>query len=409
LQTLIRLLDGPLARARKVLIFSQFADTVDYLYENLRERPATQKIDGSTSNQEGIIRRFAPRANPPGLRRGEHEIRLLISSDVLSEGLNLQDCDHIINYDLHWNPVRLIQRIGRIDRIGSEHAEVYAFNFLPETGLEKHLGLEDKLTRRIEEIHRVIGGDPQILHPTEQPNDDALYAIYRGGSEALEGYEEVEDLTISEVEGIVRQIQKEKPEYFEYIRSLPDGVRSAKAAESRGYFAFLQAGGYQQLALLDPGGKVVSRDLQEGLRAIRCEETEPARDIPREMNRMISGAKSRFDREVEQREAQREHARSLSLGQRYVLDQVRIIYSGTEDERLKHSIEVLERAFRSQVPLAVERRLNSLRRNHATGEPLVDRLAEIYRYFDLHTLLEAEKAPQVDRTIPRIVSSEALL
>ena len=71
-----------------------------------------------------------------------------MATDVLSEGLNLQDCDKIINYDLHWNPVRLIQRFGRIDRIGSDFDQVYGFNFLPETGLDRNLGLRQKLHNR---------------------------------------------------------------------------------------------------------------------------------------------------------------------------------------------------------------------------------------------------------------------
>ena len=85
--------------------------------------------------------RFAPKANPEYQLRGESELCTLIATDVLAEGLNLQDGDKIINYDLHWNPVRLIQRFGRIDRIGSEHDVIYGFNFLPETGIEQNLGV----------------------------------------------------------------------------------------------------------------------------------------------------------------------------------------------------------------------------------------------------------------------------
>lgn len=84
---------------------------------------------------------------------------MVVATDVLAEGLNLQDCDNIINYDLHWNPVKLIQRFGRIDRIGSDHDVVYGFNFLPETGLDRNLGLKQKLHNRIQEIHDTIGED----------------------------------------------------------------------------------------------------------------------------------------------------------------------------------------------------------------------------------------------------------
>ena len=110
---------------------------------------------------------------------------MVVSTDVLSEGLNLQDCDRIINYDLHWNPVRLIQRFGRIDRIGSDHSEIFGHNFLPEKGIERNLGLEQVLKARINEIHETIGEDSVILDDSEKLNDRAMYAIYEGNAETL--------------------------------------------------------------------------------------------------------------------------------------------------------------------------------------------------------------------------------
>ncbi|MHB8630266.1 MAG: C-terminal helicase domain-containing protein [Aggregatilineales bacterium] len=111
---------------------------------------------------------------------------MVVSTDVLSEGLNLQDADHIINYDLHWNPVRLIQRVGRIDRLGSVHSAVFAFNFLPEVGAEQQLGLQNRLSRRIQEIHDTIGEDSYILSRAEQLNEEAMYAIYSGDNQVLD-------------------------------------------------------------------------------------------------------------------------------------------------------------------------------------------------------------------------------
>ena len=120
----------------------------------------------------------------------------LIATDVLSEGMNLQDCDAIINYDLHWNPVRLIQRFGRIDRIGTEFEVIRGFNFLPEVGLERNLGLRRRLQQRIQEIHDTIGEDAAILDASERLNESAMYAIYEPGeaTELLFDQEEAGDL-----------------------------------------------------------------------------------------------------------------------------------------------------------------------------------------------------------------------
>ena len=135
-----------------------------------------------------------------------------MATDVLAEGLNLQDCDKIINYDLHWNPVRLIQRFGRIDRIGSDYDRVYGFNFLPETGIDRNLGLRQKLHNRIQEIHDTIGEDSAILDRTEQLNEEAMYAIYekKGQLSLFEEDEEESFVDLNEAEEILRQLRKGK-------------------------------------------------------------------------------------------------------------------------------------------------------------------------------------------------------
>ncbi|MBI5197061.1 MAG: helicase, partial [Nitrospirae bacterium] len=166
LQTLLQWRGRTPLSEGKCLIFTQYADTARYLHENLNpggDRPDIDVIYSGDKSKARVVGRFAPKANPEyRFGPGEMELTTVIATDVLSEGLNLQDCDKIINYDLHWNPVRLIQRFGRIDRIGTEHDAVYAFNFLPETELERNLGLRQKLANRIQEIHDTIGEDAAI-------------------------------------------------------------------------------------------------------------------------------------------------------------------------------------------------------------------------------------------------------
>ena len=146
LSVLKRRIEEPPLLGRKILIFTPIhrhgrlpvPESEPLGVSTGRSRSSTA---GSTTMVK-IVGRFAPRANP-SLRRTKDlpEIRILIATDVLSEGMNLQDCDTIINYDLHWNPVRLIQRFGRIDRIGTDFEVIHGFNFLPEVGLERNLGL----------------------------------------------------------------------------------------------------------------------------------------------------------------------------------------------------------------------------------------------------------------------------
>ena len=273
LQTLKkRLAERPLKGAKR-LIFTQYADTAKYLSANLNPDGKHQDIEvifSGDKSKEKIVGRFAPKANPEyRFVKDEAELMMVIATDVLAEGLNLQDCDNIINYDLHWNPVRLIQRFGRIDRIGSDHDVIYGFNFLPETGLDKNLGLKEKLHNRIQEIHDTIGEDSEILDHTEKLNEEAMFAIYEqkhGGQLSLfeDEAEKEEFLDLNEAEEILRQLRKENPAEYERIAELRDGIRAAKTSTLKGQFVFCEASyperenskGFQQLFLLDANGAV---------------------------------------------------------------------------------------------------------------------------------------------------------
>jgi len=288
----LQTLKGWLARDRmregKVLIFTQYADTARYLFENLNpllgnngeRRDDVDVIFSGDKSKERAVGRFSPGSNPEfRFGAGDTELSTLVATDVLSEGLNMQDCDKIINYDLHWNPVRLIQRFGRIDRIGSSHSEIFGYNFLPETGIEENLGLREKLEQRIREIQETIGEDVAILDPSEKVNQKAMYAIYEGGlaedgdsasqddSEGLglleEEAEEDGDLVdLGEALEMFRQMREEDPEEFERIASLRDGIRAARRAggpsggESgetarRGAYVYCRAGAQGRFYFVD--------------------------------------------------------------------------------------------------------------------------------------------------------------
>ncbi|MBK6430883.1 C-terminal helicase domain-containing protein [Candidatus Amarolinea dominans] len=188
LKALIKLLKtDPVLRAQKVIIFTEFADTARYLERELAAAGITglQRIDGGSNQRQrsDVIRRFAPYYN--GLSsaelaaQGKPPIRVLISTDVLSEGLNLQDATRLINYDLHWNPVRLMQRIGRVDRrmnpavearLVADHPElkplrgrVAFWNFLPPDELDELLHLFQRVTSKTLVISRTLGIEGRTL------------------------------------------------------------------------------------------------------------------------------------------------------------------------------------------------------------------------------------------------------
>ena len=217
----------------RTIVFTQFADTAEYLARELgTDHGRTVRVTGSTRGTLKVARRFAPIGNRVVVPEDE-QIDLLISTDALSEGVNLQDADTLVNYDLHWNPVRLIQRAGRIDRIGSPNDEIHVASFLPERGLEARLGLEAVLRQRIDEFLRVFGEDSKVLPDLGETLDEvAVVDAYTG--RALEQADEDDDVdALGRHAERILALRRSDAERYDRILSLRPG-RRAVSAEARG-------------------------------------------------------------------------------------------------------------------------------------------------------------------------------
>ena len=176
---------------RKALVFTTFSDTADYLYDNIAQwaRAAlgvhVGLVTGSGNNRAtvgsqsfaGILAHFAPEAQLSP--RPTEEIDILIATDCLSEGQNLQDCDMVVNYDVHWNPVRLMQRFGRIDRIGSRNRRVAMASFWPTRDLDRYLDLKNRVEARMALVDAAATGtdDPLVLEKTNGAREAAQHEL----------------------------------------------------------------------------------------------------------------------------------------------------------------------------------------------------------------------------------------
>ena len=251
------LLAGDL-KGQKVLLFSYYKDTTRYLYDQLcGDDPATQawraeagepniqRMDSgvAVSERARIVAHFAPRANQrDDIIGSEQEINLLISTDVLSEGQNLQDCGILINYDLHWNPTRMVQRAGRIDRIGTDFDTLAILNMFPDDGLERLLGLVESLSRKIAAIDQSGFLDASILGEVVHPqNFNTLRRIENEENAVVEEQEQFVELVSSEfllqqLKGLLDSGMREK------LEALPDGIHSGLAREgAKGVFFYFTA------------------------------------------------------------------------------------------------------------------------------------------------------------------------
>ena len=171
---------------KKVLIFTAFADTADYIYEQLAERIKKETglhvglITGSTDGRctipkfplsfNNVLTYFSPISKDRStlFPKATEDIDVLIATDCISEGQNLQDCDYLINYDIHWNPVRIIQRFGRVDRIGSKNDVIQLVNYWPDMELDKYIELKGRVESRMKATVLTSTGDDNLLSANEK-------------------------------------------------------------------------------------------------------------------------------------------------------------------------------------------------------------------------------------------------
>nr|WP_318567382.1 helicase-related protein [Salinigranum marinum] len=224
---------------QKVLVFTQYRATADYVHRTLIEDPDSPLTDansavvkGGDENKQDIIKRFAPEAS--GYQRtlaesDETELEYVVATDTLSEGVNLQDIGVVVNYDLPWNPMRIVQRVGRIDRIGST-ADKHVHNFYPDGDIEAAIKLLERLQAKIDDIALIVGKENNIL----DPNEDAV--LERAG---VETQKTIGELEVEEIERSLRQ-SREVDDYNELDDTSKNPLlRNAGSDESAAFERYL--------------------------------------------------------------------------------------------------------------------------------------------------------------------------
>lgn len=265
----------------KVLVFTQFADTAYYLADQLKRRGMT-KIECVTGNNEdptALAHRFSPISNhKPEIADAKQDLRVLIATDVLSEGQNLQDAHVILNYDLPWAIIRLIQRAGRVDRIGQKSDTIICYSFLPEDGIEQIINLRQRLTNRIKQNAEVVGSD-ETFFDGDPINLEDLYNEKSGILDEDENDSEV-DLA-SYAYQIWKNATDADPSLKKLIPDMADVVYATKdneeSEEKEGVIVYTRTAHENDvLAWVDRTGKIITHSQLAILRAVHCTpETKP--------------------------------------------------------------------------------------------------------------------------------------
>lgn len=268
-------------RDEKVLIFTQFADTAYYLEKELKAAGLSgiAAVTGATENPTLMAHRFSPKSNKKQIGPGQ-ELRVLIATDVLSEGQNLQDAHIVVNYDLPWAIIRLIQRAGRVDRIGQKHDKIICYSFLPADGVEKIIKLRSRVQVRLMQNAEVVGSDEAFFE--DQTNYKTLEDLFHEKAGVLDEDEDDGEVDLaSEAYQIWKNAIDDDPSLAKIIPALPDVIYSARPWQVQdnlpeGVVVFMKtAQDNSALAWMDKNGNSVTESQYRIMKAAKCEPDTP--------------------------------------------------------------------------------------------------------------------------------------
>lgn len=234
---------------KKVLIFTAFADTAEYIYSKLSSKLLKDNIFAACVTGKGIettnknidkdfnsvLCSFSPKSKMKKIVPEEKEIDVLIGTDCISEGQNLQDCDTVINFDIQWNPVSLIQRFGRIDRIGSENNSIQMINFFPNIELNDYLGLEQRVKGKMTTLNLVSTGDEDVLSPELNDFNFRKRQLERLKDEVIDIEDTNENISLTDLN--MNEYLHELSQYVrknEIVKKMPKGIYSITDGNKKG-------------------------------------------------------------------------------------------------------------------------------------------------------------------------------
>lgn len=391
----------------KLLIFTQFADTARYLAEQLRAR-GVNDLDiavSSTTDPLSLARRFSPRSNG-GLRPGEKELRILIATDVLAEGQNLQDCHIIVNFDLPWAIIRLIQRAGRVDRIGQRHDTILVYSFLPAEGVERIIALRERLFERLKKNQEVIGTDETFFG---EQSTSTLIDIYTEKTGVLDDDSTDDDIDLSSLAlQVWRSASKEDQRAAEQLPPLVSTTAPTQDPAAGGMISYLRfPEGTDTLVRVDCHGNILSQSPSTIFRQAACApSTQP---VPPPANhydlirRCVEVAVDHQDalggqlgtmRSV----ARRIYERLMTYRQKLAAERVE------KDERLEHLDRALELLFRYPMKESARDAFSRQLKLGITDDALADMLIRRAEEGQLCVIVDNDGEPQD----PQIICSLGL-
>lgn len=295
----------PALKKNKVVIFTESKETGNHIYEALQDEfngkvmfyssTGGRHTDKNLTSNHTVARDIITANFDPKSKEQKDDLKILIATDVLAEGINLHRSNVLVNYDLPWNPTRVLQRAGRVNRLGSKFPKVHIFNFFPTTQSDEHLGLEVNITNKIQMFHDILGEDAKYLSDGEEFGSQELFNTLNN-KKAYTGEDGEGDSELKYLE-LMRKIRDEQSELFEKVKNLPKKARSGfkkEKLENDQLITFFRIGKLKKF-YNNQNGKSNEITFFDAVKELECNPDTQRANIPNEYYHLLQTNKTRFE------------------------------------------------------------------------------------------------------------------
>ena len=282
----------------KKVIFTESRETAEYLEEALRKLYGTRVISYSGVSHSRLKNEIEDSFNPKYASRENDKYDVLITTDVLAEGINLHLSNALINYDLPWNPTRIMQRVGRINRVGTEFSRIYVFNFFPTAQSSKHMPLKQRILEKLQSFHDTLGEDYKYLSDEEVVSTQKLFDDLTANMDAEEegGNPELAYLAV------IRQVRDNNIGLFEHIKRLPRKAKTGRYSDrvtDDTTVTFIRKGALKEFFITD-GRQTEQIPFIETVRYLECQPDEPRINVGSDYYQQYESNSTAFDESLTQ-------------------------------------------------------------------------------------------------------------
>lgn len=279
-------------KSNKLIIFTESKETAEYLSRNIQDRLNEKVILFSGSMPDSIRNLIRANFDPTYRKdRQQNEYRILVTTDVLAEGMNLHRSNVIINYDLPWNPTKIMQRVGRINRVGSQHDEIYVFNFFPTSKSNEQMSLEENIITKMQMFHDILGEDSKFLTEDEEVS---THELFRRMTTIAEDEDNEINSELSYLKTI-RDIRDKDKELFEKIKNYPKKIKIGRNKDDLdGLITFFRKG-YLKKFYISDSDETKEVTFEQAIEYVKSTKSEQAKKVKSDYYDLLKKNKLAFE------------------------------------------------------------------------------------------------------------------